>query len=244
VQQQKEITIRELALKVPGATRIFEELGIDYCCGGNRPLTEACAMAGLEVTQVERSLFNGNHSTEPINDQTLIEGRLAETISHILAKHHHFTRSEISRIYTLLDKVECAHGQKHPELSSIKATFHQLGEELKVHMMKEERFLFPYVIEMEEAITQQKPCLSPPFETVKTPVRTMQFEHDSAGELLKKIRTLASDFVCPPEVCLSYLSLYKGLEGLEKDLHQHIHLENNILFPKAVELETRVRDSQ
>jgi len=243
MQQQKEITVRELALKVPGATRIFEQMGIDYCCGGTKPLTEACARAGVDVADVERSLFDADHSEESTDQKTFLEKSLTENISHIISKHHHFTRSEISRLYALLDKVECAHGQNHPEISAIKTIFHRLGEELEVHMMKEERFLFPYVIKMEQAMSQKQPCIRPPFGTVHNPVRMMMFEHDSAGEMLKKIRALSSDFVCPPDVCLTYTSLYEALEGLEKDLHQHIHLENNILFPKAIQLEDRVLKS-
>ena len=240
MEQQKEMTVRDLALKIPGATRLFEQLGIDYCCGGAKPLSEACAVAGVDVAEVEASLSAVEHSEESTHGNAFIEGSLGETISYIVTKHHHFTRSEISRLYALLDKVETAHGQNHPELSDIKSIFHKLGEELEVHMMKEERFLFPYVVTMEEALAQQKPCFRPPFGTVNNPVRMMMSEHDAAGEMLKQIRTLSSNFVCPPEACLSYGSLYEALEGLEKDLHQHIHLENNILFPRAIELEAKV----
>jgi len=241
MQQQKEMTMLELDSRVPGATRHFEAPDINYHCGGTKPLTEACAVAGVEVDAVEASLFVADPSEESSDEKAFIERSLTETISHIVTKHHAFTGSEISRLYSLLDKVECEHGQNHPELSTIKSIFHQLGEELKVHMMKEERFLFPYVMRMEEAMAQRKPCIRPPFGTVNTPVRMMMFEHDSAGEMLTKIRTLSSNFVCPPHVSPGFTNLYTTLERLEKDLHQHIHLENNILFPKAIELEVEVR---
>ena len=130
-----------------------------------------------------------------------------------------------------------AHGENHPELFRINVLFRELGADLETHMTKEERVLFPYVIRMEAATKQHIPLFRPPFGTVANPVRMMMLEHDRAGELLKEIRALSSDFVPPGDGCISYQTLYTALAALEKDLHQHIHLENNILFPRAVEME-------
>lgn len=130
-----------------------------------------------------------------------------------------------------------AHVKTHPELLQINVLFRELGADLETHMTKEERVLFPYVIRMEAAAHQLVPLFRPPFGTVANPVRMMMLEHDRAGELLKKIRKLSADYNAPADACLSYQTLYAALEALERDLHQHIHLENNILFPRAVEME-------
>lgn len=234
-------TVRELALEIPAATRVFEKMGIDYCCGGQRSLSEACADAGVDFRdlQIELTLAAHAQSSEPNFQTTTLEN----LINHIVIKHHSFTRREIARLNALLDKVCMAHGDNHPELLEIYVSFRELGADLETHMTKEERVLFPYVIRMEAAARQQVPLFRPPFGTVANPVRMMMLEHDRAGELLKKIRKLSSDYATPADVCLSYKTLYAALEDLEKDLHQHIHLENNILFPKAVEMEPTVEGS-
>lgn len=234
-------TVGELALEIPAATRVFEKMGIDYCCGGNRSLAEACAKAGVEFKDVQIQLTLAAHAKadEPNFQTTTLE----TLINHIVVKHHSFTRLEIARLNALWDKVCMAHGENHPELLKIYVSFRELGADLETHMTKEERVLFPYVIRMEAAAKQQVPLFRPPFGTVANPVRMMMLEHDRAGELLKKIRKLSSDYVTPGDACVSYKTLYAALEALEKDLHQHIHLENNILFPKAVEMEPTVGSS-
>ena len=231
-------TVSELVLEMPAATRVFERMGIDYCCGGKRSLADACANAGVEFKdlQIELTLAGRAQPTQPNFQTTTLEN----LISHIVVKHHSFTRLEIARLNTLLDKVCMAHGESHRELLEIYVLFRELGADLETHMTKEEQVLFPYVIRMEAAANQQVPLFRPPFGTVANPVRMMMFEHDRAGELLKKIRKLSSDYATPADACVSYKTLYAALEELEKDLHQHIHLENNILFPKAVEMEPKV----
>lgn len=228
-------TVRELALEIAGATRVFEKMGIDYCCGGNRSLADACAVAGVTFEDVQLEL---TEARLPSEDQTSFQtSTLEELIDHIGRKHHSFTRLEIGRLNALLEKVCVAHGENHPELFRINVLFRELGADLETHMTKEERVLFPYVIRMEAATKQHIPLFRPPFGTVANPVRMMMLEHDRAGELLKEIRALSSDFVPPGDGCMSYQTLYTALAALEKDLHQHIHLENNILFPRAVEME-------
>ncbi|HYJ86723.1 MAG TPA: iron-sulfur cluster repair di-iron protein [Pyrinomonadaceae bacterium] len=228
-------TVRELALEIPGATRVFEKMGIDYCCGGNRSLADACAIAGVTFEDVQLEL---TEATPPPEDEPNFQtATLEELTHHIVRKHHSFTRLEIARLNALLEKVCVAHGENHPELFRINVLFRELGADLETHMTKEERVLFPYVIRMEAATKQHIPLFRPPFGTVANPVRMMMLEHDRAGELLKEIRALSSDFVPPGDGCISYQTLYTALAALEKDLHQHIHLENNILFPRAVEME-------
>jgi len=228
-------TVRELAIEIPAATRVFEKMGIDYCCGGKRSLADACAVAGVTLEDVKRELTATSHleGEEPNFLTATLEG----LIDHIVGKHHSFTRLEIARLNSLFEKVCAAHAENHPELLRINVLFRELGADLDTHMAKEERVLFPYLVRMEASAKQNVPLFRPPFGTVANPVRMMMLEHDRAGELLKEIRALSADYVPPTDACFSYHTLYSALEALEKDLHQHIHLENNILFPRAVEME-------
>ena len=233
-----EMTVREVATQLPESTRLFETLKIDYCCGGNRSLTEACASAGVEVDNVMAQLSaldkSASSDTGTVDFQQL---SLTELITHIVETHHVFTKSEMTRIQALAEKVIGVHGANHPELLSVGELFQRLCVDLSPHMFKEEQVLFPYIVGMEQAETRGLPAPFAPFGTVKNPVRMMMMEHDTAGDLLRKLRGVTSNYQVPGDACISYQTLYQALENLEKDLHQHIHLENNVLFPKAVELE-------
>ena len=234
-----EMTVREVATQLPESTRLFETLKIDYCCGGHRSLTEACASAGVEVDNVITELSAlrkpATGDGAAIDFQKL---SLSELITHILETHHVFTKSEMVRIQALAEKVIGVHGANHPELLSVGELFQRLCVDLSPHMFKEERVLFPYIVAMEQSVTEGKPVPFAPFGTVQNPVRMMMMEHDTAGDLLRKLREVASQYQVPSDACISYRTLYQALENFEKDLHQHIHLENNLLFPKAVERES------
>jgi regulator of cell morphogenesis and NO signaling len=232
-------TVRDYALEAPQTIRLFEKLGIDYCCGGNRPLDEACAAANLSLDDVLRQIDAA--TAEPIlpTEHELRAGSLAELIRHITQTHHVFVRNEIPQLENLIEKVSSKHSANHPELPNIRAVFHGLGQELLTHLMKEEVILFPYFERMEEAVLQHEPILPAPFGTVANPVRAMEREHDSAGAALKALRELSHDYNPPSDACVSFRALYAALAAFEKDLHQHIHLENNVLFPRAQEIERR-----
>lgn len=230
-------TVRELALEIPGATRVFESMGIDYCCGGHRSLADACVAAGVTAESVMNSLEHANGSPAEFEEPNFLTATLAELIDHIVEKHHVFTRTEIERLRLLIEKVNNVHGQNHTELARLRSLFETLSAELEPHMMKEERVLFPYVVQMEDAMRRERTHADPPFGTVANPVRMMMLEHEAAGELLKKMREVSGNYTIPPDACISYQTLYQALDAFEKDLHQHIHLENNILFPRAVEME-------
>jgi regulator of cell morphogenesis and NO signaling len=232
-----QMTVRELALNEPGATRIFEKLKIDYCCGGRRTLAEACSVAGVKTEAVRKLLAEAGQekSNETVDFQN---GSLANLIAHILDKHHVFTKEEMERLTALTEKVCSVHGQNHPELLRVKSLFAKLCDDLRPHMFKEEQILFPYIIGLESAVHNKQPFMLPPFVTVRNPVRMMMFEHDTAGELLRELREATSDYTTPADACISYRTLYQALTEFEQDLHQHIHLENNILFPRAVEMES------
>jgi regulator of cell morphogenesis and NO signaling len=227
-------TVRELVLENPAAARVFEKLGIDYCCGGNKPLVEACNAAKLPVDDVVAAL----DKAEPVRaERDWREASLSELAQYIVDKHHAFTREEINRLEQLILKVVGVHGTNHPELLRVRTVFRELAQELTMHMMKEEHMLFPYIAEMETEVSRKRPVPPAMFGTVQNPVRMMMMEHDSAGENLHGIREATHGYALPADACASYKTLYQALEAFEADLHQHIHLENNILFPRAIQME-------
>ena len=233
-----EKTLRELVLETPAATRVLEKLGIDYCCGGNQSLEQACRAANLPIDQVLDSLEAAELATKPEGkDRDWQQEALADLVAHITSTHHKYTRSEIARLAPLLEKVRSVHGQNHPELQSIQTSFLGLADELTMHMMKEEVMLFPYIVRMEESVIERQPILPPPFGTVQNPVSMMMHEHDSAGDTLRAMRKASGGYAAPADACVSYQTLYRTLAEFEADLHQHIHLENNILFPRAIAME-------
>jgi regulator of cell morphogenesis and NO signaling len=231
-------TVRELAVENAAATRIFEKFGIDYCCGGGQSLEQACNKANVPIEQVLDTLEMAEataRAAQEVRDWS--REPLSELIAHIRNTHHKYTRDETARLTALLNKVCSVHGKNHPELFEIQSTFGALAQELRTHLMKEEMVLFPYIERMEEAVIQKEPVILAPFGTVKNPVTMMEHEHDSAGNALRDLRRASRDYSAPADACVSYLTLYKALSAFEADLHQHIHLENNILFPRAIAME-------
>jgi len=231
-------TIREIALEAPLTTRVFEEFKIDYCCGGRVDFAEACRNAGVDPALVREKLESVTRAAGPA--EMIDHRRATDLVDHIVDTHHVFTRSELARLGPLMDKVASKHGESHPELAEIREKFFALNDELLPHMAKEEMVLFPYIKQIDDAAAVGRPAPAPHFGTVRNPVRMMMFEHDAAGDILRRMRELSSDYKTPDGACPSYAALYAGLEDLEKDLHQHIHLENNVLFEQAIELEQTV----
>ena len=231
-------TVREVAVENPAATRVFERFGIDYCCGGTQALEHACQRAGVSFEEVIESLeMEEAAARAAMQVHDWQNESLSELITHIKSTHHKYTRDETVRLAALLQKVSSVHGKNHPELFAIRETFGWVSQELTTHMMKEEMVLFPYIERMEESVIQNEPVLPAPFGSVQNPVALMEHEHDSAGTALRSMRKASSDFTPPSDACISYQTLYKALEAFEADLHQHIHLENNILFPRAIAME-------
>jgi len=233
-------TVRELAIEIPNATRTFEKLGIDYCCGGGKSLSDACMHAHLPVDDVLRALEQGGSFT-PATEGSLPDftnGALGSLIEHIVTTHHVYVKQEIPRLQQLLHKVVSVHGKTHSELGQIQQIFHAMSDELTSHMMKEENILFPHIVALENAVSNGRPKPRPMFGTLSNPVRMMELEHDSAGAAIKSISELSGNYTPPDEACFSYKTLYSALKEFESDLHQHVHLENNILFPRAIAMET------
>lgn len=230
-------TVGEIAAEMPSATREFEKLGIDYCCGGSRTLRQACSEANISVDEALARLERSAASTEPKPGQDWQSQLLADLISHITTTHHAFVREESPRIQALATKVVGVHGKNHPELLQVQQVFAALAEELRVHLMKEEQMLFPYISLMEESALAGEPAPPAMFGTVANPVRMMMQEHDGAGEALRALRSVTVNYTVPEDACISYRTLFQALQDFEADLHQHIHLENNVLFPRAIAME-------
>ena len=224
-------SVGQWACERPPSARIFEELQIDYCCGGGVSLAEACDKKQLNVNDVMKRLRTVGGESE-VNESWLTSS-LTQLSDHIEETHHAFLRSELPRVSALIEKVVAAHGASHAELPALQSVFTALRTELESHMMKEEQILFPAIRSLEQAASRPEF----PFGTVANPIRMMEHEHDNAGNALAKIRELTSDFLVPDGACNTYRVMLDSFCGLEQDLHQHIHKENNILFPKAFKLE-------
>lgn len=231
-------TIREIALEAPATTRVFEEFKIDYCCGGRKSLDEACAAAGLDPIAVAQKIEAALKEQSSRGESGSSDKRSAsELIDYIISKHHIFTVEEIERLTPLMEKVCQRHGDQHPELFKLQTIFLALADSLIPHMRKEEAVLFPYIQTLESSVNGNMPAVPPHFGTVENPIRMMMADHEEDGERLRIMREITSDYTLPEGACPSFTALYAGLQDLEKDLHRHIHLENNVLFPAAVDLE-------
>jgi len=232
-------TVAEIALETPRAAALFEEFGIDYCCGGEKSLQEACNDARVSLAEVEKALREVQDARDDADAKDWRAASLGDLIAHIVNFHHQYVRRALPRIDQLLSKVLTAHGQKHHDLGKVLRHFQVLGDEMVRHMMKEEQVVFPYIIRMEEAMAEGQRVPAPTFGTVKNPIRMMRAEHESIGIELREIRKLSKDYDTPKDQCNSFRALYNALEEFERERNQHIHLENNILFPRAEALEER-----
>ena len=233
------LTVREIALENPASIRVFEAFGIDYCCGGRKPLAEACAARNLAVETVVAALEDGGSSAPAGDDWTAKP--LAELSAHIVGAHHAYVRRELPRLTALAERVVNRHGDTKPELPQIQAKVEQIAQELTEHLAKEEVVLFPYIAKLERALENGTAKPHGCFGTVENPIAMMTQEHDAAGVLMAEMRQLSSDFTPPVGACPTFHAFYRGLQEFEQDLHQHIHLENNILFPRAIEMEKRAK---
>jgi len=236
-------TVRDIALEQPSAIRVFEQFGIDYCCGGRKPLAEACAAGNLEVDEVIAALEAAAKKTGPVAE-TWANRSLESLSSHIVATHHAYVKREFPRLAQLAQKVVNRHGSTRAELPVIAATLAELDEELSQHLVKEEAVLFPYITSLEQSASLGTAKPRSGFGTVANPIATMTQEHDAAGALMAKIHLLSGNFTTPEDACPTFHAFYDGLKEFEQDLHQHIHLENNILFPRALELDASVAQAK
>jgi regulator of cell morphogenesis and NO signaling len=234
-------TVRDMASRSLTAVRVFESLGIDYCCGGERPLEEACRAKGLDATSV-RARIESAAVQQDVAEVDWSQVTLRRLAQHIVERHHTYLRAELPRIDERLVKVlsKDKYAQDAPMLAEVSETFSALRAELEMHLMKEERVLFPFVLQYEDAANGDGPMPQPPFGTLDHPIAMMEYEHQSAGDALRRLRAATNGYQVPEYACPTYRALIEGLADLERDLHMHIHLENNLLFPRAVALEARL----
>jgi regulator of cell morphogenesis and NO signaling len=229
-------TVREIALEEPSSMRVFESFGIDYCCGGRKPLDEACAASNIEIDTVLAALEAASTQAAPVAVDWQ-DKPMEELVAHIIATHHAYVKRELPRLAELAMKVVRRHGEKRAELPELQSKLAQLDAELIQHLAKEEMILFPYIVQAEHAQSTGGAQPAACFGTVAHPIAMMTQEHDAAGLLLAEMRRLSGNFTTPADACPTFHAFYDGLKEFELDLHQHIHLENNILFPRAVALE-------
>jgi regulator of cell morphogenesis and NO signaling len=225
-------TLGDIVARDARAGAILDRYGLDYCCGGARSLAEGCVQSGVDIQRVVADL----EALDPEARETPEED-LPALIDHILAQHHAYIREAVPVVQNHLTKVVAAHGERHTELPLVASRFTAVAGELAVHMMKEERVLFPYIRALADAARNDAPPPPDMFGTIQNPIRMMEAEHEEAGGGLAEIRELTRGYEAPDDACTTYRMLLEELETFEHDLHRHVHLENNVLFPRAVDLE-------
>lgn len=226
-------TVGELLLDNPARARVFEAVGLDYCCGGKIALEAACRARGLDPERVAQQLAQiDEQSPRPSDDCAGMS--LTELADHIEASHHAYLRDELPRLGQLASKVAKAHGERDPRLVRLQEIVASFSAEMLHHMTKEERMLFPIIRAIESG--DRPPTYG--FNSIADPIRIMESEHDSSGNALSQMHDLTDGFARSSAHCNTHLALVDGLARLERDTHQHVHKENNILFPRAIELES------
>lgn len=230
-------TVGAIAAELPASIPVFEKFGIDYCCHGDLTLSEACQARGLSAEAIATEI-QAAAATTPASERDWLHAPLEDLLDHILDRHHAFLRAELPVLQQRLSKTQEAHAATHGEsLRQLQETLQPLVEELYAHLHKEEMILFPYIRLLSQARAEGRTPPRAPFGPLENPLRVMRLEHDSAGAALERLRQITDDYSLPADACATYQALYRGLQDLEADLHRHIHLENNILFPRALELE-------
>ncbi|MEE8312911.1 MAG: iron-sulfur cluster repair di-iron protein [Myxococcota bacterium] len=222
--------VAQCVIERPSRARVFERLGIDYCCGGKEPLARACETKGLDPRMVLEAIEREDAKSPAAEERDWSRATLTELADHIENVHHSYLREELPRLASLIEEVVRAHGERHAELLECRDVFDSLRHELEAHLFKEERILFPMIRDLEASATL------PDFHcgTLRNPIRVMEHEHDGAALALSRLRELTGDYAPPDDACNTYRAAFTGLAELEADLHRHIHKENNILFPRAV----------
>ncbi|MBI5474680.1 MAG: iron-sulfur cluster repair di-iron protein [Ignavibacteriae bacterium] len=235
----RALTLKQIVTDNFRAAAVFEKYSLDFCCRGGKTIDEACGEKSLNAETVLADLGEAM----AVADQSEVSFDalpLDELIDYIVLKHHTYVRNAIPVLAAHTAKVSSVHGANHPEAVAIAGRFAVVANELQHHMMKEERILFPYIKHLVDASNRQFMISAPPFGSAQNPIRMMEAEHESAGDEMYGIRALSASYTPPDDACTTFRTSYKELEDFEKDLHQHIHLENNILFPKSLALEAKV----
>jgi regulator of cell morphogenesis and NO signaling len=229
-------SVAQIAAVSPAAVGVFERLGIEYCLHGNRSLADACREKGLDASSVKVEIDRASSDVLPGPDWTTAP--LSELTTHILTTHHEYLRRELPLLSQRLARVAQVYAEREPQImAQLPAVLQDLEDELSLHMRKEEMMLFPTIQAYETAVASGSPLPPTPFGSVANPIRMMEYDHENADGSLARMRELTGGYAIPAYGCLTYTALMEGLRSLEADLHQHIHLENNILFPRVLKLE-------
>lgn len=234
-------SIGELAVAMPEAIPVLERLGIDYCCHGEQSVQKACNGVGITADELLDMIAAAGKA--PVAPHAWENEPLFALIRYIVNTHHVYTRNAVQALQQLAARVRAEHGEGHPELMVVERLAAELTTELIPHMLKEEQVLFPFVEKLEDAVQENHEAPMPFFGTVQNPIRMMMLEHETASEKLVELRELTMDYTVPDDACMSYKALFARFIELENDLHRHIHLENNILFPRALRLEESAQTS-
>jgi regulator of cell morphogenesis and NO signaling len=241
VHVHEKTTVRELVGRHPQTRLVFEKFGIDYCCGGGKPLADAARECGQELPKLIDALnetLDRPISKAETAQRDWYSASLGELIRHIVDEHHTYMKTALPRLRSLISAVLKAHAAQHGDmLCLVQVNFNDLDEEISSHLMKEEQVLFPYITALEMYVQGESPQPQACFGSARYPIQQMEHEHESAGQALAKMREVTHDYALPTDACPTFRAMYEELERMEADLHQHIHLENNILFPRAIELE-------
>lgn len=229
-------TIGEIVAKDYRKAQVFKNMGIDFCCGGKKTIAEVCEKKGIDPEEVERQLeaIKAENSNSETDFQNWDLGFLSD---YIINTHHRYVRENTSFILELAQKVARVHGERHPELIKVAELFSRVGNDLTLHMVKEEKILFPFIKELAQVYNTGGMLPSADFGKISVPIQMMDSEHEQVGGDFETIRAITSNYLLPVDACSSYTILFKKLEEYESDLHRHVHLESNILFPKAIQLE-------
>lgn len=234
---QEHQIIGELVAKNYKTASVFKSYQIDFCCNGDRTIAQACEKKGID-TQVVLNKLNNIPESNIDNNTDFNSWDIDLLADYIQKKHHRYVTQKIPEISQYIKKVALVHGAHHPELLEIRDLFLASAEELTAHMAKEENIVFPFAKQI--AIVNGNPMEKPFFDTLENPIDCMKHEHDNEGERFRKIAKLSNNYTPPKEACNTYRVVFAMLQEFEEDLHMHIHLENNILFPKAIALEKEI----
>lgn len=225
-----------LVAQMPAAIPVLEQLGIDYCCDRHQSLAAASKAAGLTPDQVMRYLARAEHAVyAPVSDW--MHAPLCDLMKHIVDKHHTYCRQEFERLDPLLNEIAEKHAGRYAELREIRSLFSRLSPRITMHLLKEEQTLFPMIARIEEARIRQQPLPRLPFGTIRNPIIMMGYEHDEAALPLRQIRQASHGYQAPPDADSSYGEAFEALKAFEQDMHQHVYLEDYILFPRVIALE-------
>ena len=228
-------TLSEITIENYKYAEVFEKYGLDFCCNGNVNYSEACESKGIDETKLSVELKEARVLKD--DNEKYENWKLDFLVDYIVNNHHRYIAKMIPKITEHLNKITAKHSDKHPELKDINESFSIVYKDLQHHMIKEEKILFPYIKQMVLVYDGKAKNEAPYFGTVENPIRMMEDEHKNAGDLIKKIRELSNNYTVPSDGCTTFNLAMNELKDFEEDLHKHIHLENNILFPKSVALE-------